>query len=241
MRSVGQAATGSCQRGRRDRRRAGLVWPAAAVTLAVAGLALGCASGATVSSVGTHGRETTSAGRGQPRGLAPPLAWAVPVAYLEGRTADGHVARQRATVIASHWLGTDGTVHATNPNGEVVRWPAPLAVLPSGSLTIRVAAPDLPVRMEVLSYPGNINPAGVPTRTGLTAACTRGAPNADACRYSVTHSYLAVSLAAPAYRPSALIVLYGEWYIPAALRPATRQGTSIDNASWGFRVTANPS
>jgi hypothetical protein len=228
---------GACQK----RRRASLAWrPAATISLAAASLALGCSSPGSVSSTSPRGRGTSSTGHGHPAVLAPPIAWTIPIADLEGRTADGHRARQRGIVIASHWLGADGSVHQTSPGGEVVRWPAPVAVPPSAPLTIRLAAVQLPVRMEILTYPGSINAAGVPTGPGSTTTCTRGMTNPDACRYNVARPCLVVSLAAPAYRPTALIVVYAEWYIPAALRPAGQQATSIDSASWGFSVTTNP-
>ena len=226
----------------RKRRRTGLAWrPAAIVSLAVASLALGCSSPRSISSTTPRGRHATSTGHGQLAVLGPPVAWSVPVADLEGRTLDGHYAHQRGIVIASHWLGDNGSVHRTSPGGQVVRWPAPAAVLPSASLTIRVAGAQLPVRIELRTYPGRINSAGVPANPGSTTTCTRGTTNPDACHYDVARSYLGVSLPAPAYRPTELIVVYAEWYIPAALRPAGQQATSIDSASWGFRVTTNPS
>jgi hypothetical protein len=162
------------------------------------------------------------------------------VAHLEGQTVNGHHVRQRGIVIASHWLGEDGSLHRTSPAGRVVPWPIAAAVLPSASMTIRIVGAHLPVRMELRTYPSTINPAGVPTSTGSTTICTPGTTNPDACRYEVVNGYLAVPLPPPADRPTELIVVYAEWYIPVAQRPAGQQAASIDSASWGFRVTTNP-
>ena len=145
------------QDGWQKRRRTGLAWrPAAIVSLAVAGLALGCSSLRSMSSTTPRQRHATSTGHGQPAVLAPPVAWSIPVADLEGRTVGGHHAHQRGIVIASHWLGDNGSVHRTSPGGQVVRWPAPTAVLPSTSLTIRVAGAQPPVRIELLAGTGRL-------------------------------------------------------------------------------------
>lgn len=227
---------------RQKLRRTGLAWrPAAIVSLLVASLTLGCSSITSIPSTAPRRGHATSASHGQPAVLAPPVVWSVPVADLEGRSADGHHAQQRGIVIASHWLRDNGSVRRSSPGGRVVRWPAPAAVLPSAALTVRVAGAQRPVRIELLTYPGRINSAGVPVNPSSTMTCTRSMTSPDPCHYDLTRSYLAVSLPAPAYRPTELIVVYAEWYIPAALRPAGQTATSIDSASWGFRVRTNPS
>jgi hypothetical protein len=162
---------------------------------------------------------------------------AVPAAYLRAEAPVSRDARQQGTLLSSHWLGREGTVTDTDPRGTVVAWPDPLEVPPIVTSTFRVDMPQIPDRVDVRVFDGHVDAAGVPLGEAQLVSCSHGEPN-EGCGYAARGGAIDVELSKRTYQPTTRLVLYAEWYVPFAQRPAAARSNATVSASWGFVVAA---
>jgi hypothetical protein len=142
----------------------------------------------------------------------------------------GRQRTRRARPLAWHWL-VAGRVQDHRPAAGS-RWPAPLRVPPGRALTFRVHQPELPVRVEARTFARDVDPSGRPRSAGRVVPCRRRP--GGRCSFARRGGAVEVRLAAG--RPR-LVVLYCEWFVPPAERPAGTERNPIVSASWGFRLT----
>jgi hypothetical protein len=197
---------------------------ALAVAVACSGLACGSSDDAPArGAASTQSRERPQAGRR--------TVWrrTVPAAYL--RAPASSAAGQRGVRLSAHWLDQSGAVTETDPRGKVVRWPAPtrIAAVPA----FRIAMPERPDRVDIRTFGGAVDAAGVPLEQPRLVACSRSARD-RACRFSVTDRGVDVVLLKHGDRRLTRFVLYARWYVPVARRPARARSNPTVSASWGF-------
>jgi hypothetical protein len=165
---------------------------------------------------------------------------AVPAAYLSAQAPVSPDARQQGTLLSSHWLGMEGSVKDTDPEGRVVAWPEPLQIPTAVTSLFRVEMPQTPDRVDVRVFGGAIDAAGVPLGEARLVSCSRGEPN-EGCRFAPKGGGINVELSNRIQRTTTTrFVLYAEWYVPFAQRPAAARSNATVSASWGFVAAAGP-
>lgn len=159
---------------------------------------------------------------------------AIPSAWLFG--AAPNIGHERGLLLSSRWLLPDGSVQSTAPGAGPVHWPAPVPKAPLLSLRIDTAA--RPSILDIRLFHGGLDAAGVPTSSPQLVTCTDASssprPSASACQVTTDETGVSIVLAAPTTTNN--IVLYAEWYISIANRPATAKDNPVVSASWGFAV-----
>ena len=99
--------------------------------------------------------------------------------------------------------------------------------------------PD-PTTVEKGRFPDTLDANGVPTSEPHFIACVdeRASPTVPktTCRVENDQDGVSVRLMETSAFP--VIVLYAEWYVPVAGRPADAGDDPVVSASWGFRTTA---
>jgi hypothetical protein len=143
-------------------------------------------------------------------------------------------AGQPGTLLSAHWIAPNGSVTQTEPEGKVVAWPAPLGIPKPAPLRLRVDMPQTPSNVDVRLFDGVIDAAGAPLHEPEIVSCTQGRPGREGCAYASSGGGVDVVLPDPPSRSQTRIVLYAEWYVPFAQRPAAARSSATVSASWGF-------
>jgi len=169
---------------------------------------------------------------------SPPAPWdrPVPGAYLSVGDAAAEPGRQQGVVLATHWRADDGSVVNRVPDGSVVAWPHPLRLPRPAPLRIWIETSRLPVMVDLRVFDGAVDAAGVPTGEFEIQRCTRPPRPEGPCQYRLDSGGIAVIHPNLTFRPTMLLVLYAEWYVPVAERSAAAKSDPTVSASWGFRV-----
>jgi hypothetical protein len=181
--------------------------------------------------------ETSTQSREQPEGRAA-TGWraAVPAAYLLAPAT--REARQRGIRLSAHWLSRNGTVTDTDPRGKVVVWPAPMRIAATPATAFHIAIAQQPDRVDVRTFAGGVDAAGVPLEPPQLVACSQNTRDRD-CRFAVRDRGVDVLLLKHSGAPITRFVLYARWYVPLAQRPPSARSNPTVSASWGF-VAAHP-
>lgn len=146
---------------------------------------------------------------------------------------------QQGTLLSSHWLVADGSVVNSVPD-ETVTWPPPLTIPDQTMpLEMRLNTGSLPARVELRRFDGGVDASGIPVGLGELISCLPNGPTSEGCVALVKGAQIAVLVRSPAYKPVMHLVVYSEWYLPMAQRPALSRSNPVLSASWGFSLRMN--
>ena len=178
---------------------------------------------------------------GERPGGAQATAWvrAVPSARLSAGGTGGS-AGQQGTLLSAHWLAGNGSVTETDPEGKVVAWPSPLELHTPAPVRVWVDMPQMPSDVDIRLFDGAVDAAGAPLHHPRLVSCTEGRPGRTGCAYSSRDGGVDVEVPDPPSQPATRIVLYAEWYVPFAQRPAPAKSNATVSASWGFVLATSP-
>jgi hypothetical protein len=177
--------------------------------------------------------ESLSSGTPVPATGRPIWGGATPRAMLLGTDGTEEV----GVLLSSRWFSPAGEVRTMAPDGSPVRWPPPVPV-PAG-VELRIPTLTHPTAVDVRLFQGAPDDNGVPTSEPHAIRCPETLPSPTAtetgCHLKNDQDGVLVRLTnTSAY---SMIVLYAEWYVPVAGRPAKATDNAVVSASWGFRTT----
>ncbi len=181
-------------------------------------------------SIGSHSSGTPPSASGQPIWRGP-----VPRAALLGSNGTD----EAGILLSSRWFDPSGAVQTTVPDGSPVRWPPAVPVSGSG-VDIRIPTRSRPTIVDVRLFPDALDDNGVPTSEPHVITCVdeRASPTVPKTKCRVENDQEGVSVRLTETSAFPVIVLYAEWYVPIAGRPADSRDNPVVSASWGFRTTA---